>query len=212
MRLDAILRRQRSAVGDSLQLFGAGLALAMGITASVELDDRRAEPDRRLDLLGRRLDEQADADACVQQARDDRLQAVVMPVRVEAALGGPLLALFGDDAGRVRTMAEGYLEHLVGRRHFEVQRQLDRLHQPGDIVVGDVPPVLAEVRGDAIRARGGGDPRRLHRVRVRAAARVADRRDVIDVHAETKSHAARPLLPGLTGGSAASSGGSWSAG
>ena len=44
------LTRERGGVGDAAQLGGARLALDMGVAAGVELDDRRAEPDRGLDL------------------------------------------------------------------------------------------------------------------------------------------------------------------
>ena len=48
--LDAVLDGERGAIGDALQLRGALLAVDMGVAAGVELDDRRAEPDRRVDL------------------------------------------------------------------------------------------------------------------------------------------------------------------
>ena len=47
MRLDAVLGGQRGGVGNALQFGGAFLALDMGVAAGVELDHRRAEPDRR---------------------------------------------------------------------------------------------------------------------------------------------------------------------
>ena len=81
----------------------------------------------------------------------------MLPGRVEAALGRPFLALFGDDAGGVRAVRERDPEHLLGRRHLEVQRQVDLGHQPVDVLVGDVAAILAEVGGDPVGAgRGGG--------------------------------------------------------
>ena len=50
MGLDAVLDGERGGVGDAAQLLGARLALGMGVAAGVELDDRRAEPHRGLDL------------------------------------------------------------------------------------------------------------------------------------------------------------------
>ena len=79
---------------------------------------------------------------------------------VEPAFGRALLALLGNDAGGVRPVRERDLEHLLGRRHLQVQRQVDLGHQPVDVVVGDVPPVLAQVRGDAVGAGLGGDDAR----------------------------------------------------
>ena len=77
---------------------------------------------------------------------------IVLAGGVEPALGGALLALFGDDAGGVRRWRSAIAEHLLGRRHFEVQRQVDLGHQPVDVVVGDVAPVLAQMGGDAVGA------------------------------------------------------------
>ena len=56
------------------------------------------------------------------EALDERQQVIVLAGGVEAALGGALLALLGDDAGGVGAVAERDLEHLLGRRHLEVER------------------------------------------------------------------------------------------
>ena len=202
-----------------LQLGGARLALGMGVAAGVELDDRRAEQHRRLDLARVRLDEQRDADAGVGEARDERLQVIVLAEGVEPALGGHLLAPLGDDAGGVRAMLQRERDHLLGRRHLHVERQRDRADQMGDVLVDDVPPVLAQMRGDAVGARLLRDQGGADRVRIGAAARVPDRRDMVDVDAEAEparscrsAHAATLRLPGFSAGMAASSGGSASAG
>ena len=82
---------------------------------------------------------------------------IVLPGGVEAAFGRPLLAPLGDDAGGVRAVAQRDFEHLLGRRHFEVQRQIDLGHEAVDIVVGDVAPVFAQMRGDPVGAGLGRD-------------------------------------------------------
>ena len=99
------LTRERGGVGDPAQLGGARLALEMGVAAGVELDDRRAEADRGLDLGRVGLDEQADADVRGAEPVDIISEMVVLAGGVEAAFGGPLLALLGDDAGGVRAVA-----------------------------------------------------------------------------------------------------------
>ena len=53
VRLDAVLDRERGAVGDALAARGALLALDVGVAAGVELDHRRAEAEGRLDLASR---------------------------------------------------------------------------------------------------------------------------------------------------------------
>ncbi len=75
------------------------------------------------------------------------------------------------------------------------------------------------MRGDPVRAGLGGEQRRTHRIGITRAARVPDRRDMVDIDPEAKptiigatqvtGHAAR--LPGLIAGIAASSAGSASA-
>ena len=113
-------------------------------------------------------------------------EVIVLAGGVEPALGGALLALLGDDAGGVRAMGERDREHLLGRRHFEVQRQVDLGHQPVDVAVGDVAAVLAQMGGDAVGAGLGGDDRRAHRIGMIAAARVPDGRDMVDIDAEAE--------------------------
>src|SRR3546814_2987355 len=77
-------------------------------------------------------------------------------------------------------------------------------------LVADVAPVLAQVRGDAVAANRRDDLCRAHRVGMVAAARVADRRDMVDVDAEPQPRAggeggghAAARLPGFTAGLAA---------
>ena len=159
------LTASAAAVGDALQLGRALFALGMGVAAGVEFDDRRAEADGGGDLGLGRLDEQADADVRRAKLVDIISEVIVLPRGVEPALGGALLALLGDDAGGVRLMAKRDGEHLLGRRHFEVQRQVDLGHQPVDVVVGDVAAVFAQVRGDAVGAGLGRHDRGADRDR-----------------------------------------------
>ena len=113
-------------------------------------------------------------------------------------------------------MGEGDAEHLLGRRHFEVQRNLQPGHQRVDVGIGDVPAILAQMGGDAVgaglrRGEGGAD-----RIGMRAAARVPDGRDMVDIDAETQGSGHAPStrlgtgalrLPGFSAGKAASSSG-----
>ena len=213
MDLDAVLGGERGGVGEAAQLRALRLSGHLGIAAGVQLDDRRAERQRRLDLLRIGLDEERDADLGVAQLGDHRREMRALAGRVEPAFGRPLLALFGDDAGSVGAMPQGDREHLIGRRHFEVKRDGELGGQPGDVVVGDVAAILAQMRGDAIGARLCRDQAGADRIGIAGAARVPDRRDVIDVDAKAQrgSHAAF-RLPGFSAGKAASSGGSESAG
>jgi len=109
-------------------------------------------------------------------------------------------------------VAERDRQHLLGCRHFQVQRQRDLGHQPVDIRVRNVAAILAQMRGDAVRARMRRLNRRADRIGVRPAARVPDGRDMVDIdpEAERMGHGLA-RLPGLIAGIAASSGGTSSA-
>ncbi len=105
---------------------------------------------------------------------------------VEAALGRDLGALFRNEAGGVRAVAQRDRQHLVGRRHLEIERAVDLARQAGDVVVRDVAPVLAQMGGDAVGACRGGEAGGPHRIGMAAAARVPDGGDVVDIDAEAE--------------------------
>jgi len=48
-----------------------------------------------------------------------------------------------------------------------------------------MPAILAQMRGDAVSSRLDGNLRRAQRIGPRSTPRVAQRRDMIDVHSET---------------------------
>ena len=119
------------AVGGSLhdarQLGVALGALDLAVAAGVQLDHRRAQRHRHVELARVGLDEQRDADAGIAEPRHHGLEVIVLADRVEPALGRPLLALLGHDAGRVGFVPERDRHHLLGRRHLEVERDLNRV-------------------------------------------------------------------------------------
>jgi hypothetical protein len=61
---------------------------------------------------------------------------------VEPALRRALLALLGDQAGRVRMQPGGDLDHLGGCRHLEVERHEELALEALHVLVPDMPPVL----------------------------------------------------------------------
>src|SRR5262249_6581969 len=105
---------------------------------------------------------------------------------IEAAFGRALFAALGNETGRVRAGVDGDAHHLLGCRHFEIERLCDLRLEACDIVVADVPAILAQMRGDAVGAGFGRNLRRMHGIRVSSAARVADGGDVVYVDAETE--------------------------
>ena len=153
--------------------------------AGVQLDHRRAQATAAASsasIEGSMNSETRIAGAV--ELGDKGLEMVVAADHVEAALGGALGALFRHQAAGVRTDAQRDVEHLLGRRHLEIQRLRDRRLQPAHVVVANVAAILAQMRGDAVGPRFDRDQRRAHRIGNRAAARVAHRRDVIDVDAQ----------------------------
>ena len=209
----ALLARQRVAPG-----------------AGVQLDHRRAQGGGGVERLDRGFDEQRHPDPGAAELGDKRLEMVEAADHVEAALGGALGAVLRHQATGVRTDAERHVQHRLGRRHLEIQRLRDRRLEPAHVVVVDVAAILAQMRGDAVGPGFDRQQRRPNRIGNRAAARVAHRRDVIDIHTQPQlGHGRTPCrrlarrgagsvqpasarLPGLTAGVAASSGGSASAG
>jgi hypothetical protein len=107
--------------------------------------------------------------------------------RIETALGRSLRAFFRNEAGCVRPRLERDVDHLAGRRHFEIERLVDLSLETRDIVIADMPAILAQVGGDAVAARGDRELCSTRRVGVTTAACVADRGDVIDVNAEAET-------------------------
>ena len=136
---------------------------------------------------------------------------------VQPAFGGPLLAIFRHDAGGMRFVAQGDRQHLVGRRHFQIERDRERVHQHGQVIIADMATVFPKMSGYAIGTCCCRNQRRAHRFGVIAAAGVADGCDMVDIDAkpervdDTHPAGVSARLPGLMAGMAASSGGSSSA-
>ena len=94
----------------------------VGVVAGMELDRRRAGFGAGTQLRVVGVDEEAHADARRRESTDRRVHAGHLPRDVEPALGGQLLAPLRHEAGGVGTDAYGELDHRVGHRHLEVQR------------------------------------------------------------------------------------------
>ena len=190
MDFEARRARQRGAGDDALP-FGFRLrrvAIDHGIApgAGVNFDHRRAQLGRHFDLPRVGGDEQRHPDAGIVQSRDERRQRVVLADHVEAALGGEFLAPLGHQAHRMRLGRKRDPQHLLGRRHLEIQRLGDFRLEPRHVVVADVAAILAQMRGDAVGAGLDRGKRRAHRIGIAAAPRVAQGGDVIDIDSETQ--------------------------
>ena len=166
MNLEPGLPRQHGAFADAQPLgfrrfhplFGERVAPGAG----VDFDHRRAHGCGGLDLPRLGGDEQRHADAGLAQLRDPRHQRGALARDVEPALGGALLAPLRHQAGGMRPGLDRDAHHLVGRRHFEIERLGDLRLKARHVVVADVAAILAQMRGDAVgagldRDLGGAD-------------------------------------------------------
>ena len=164
------------------------------VRPGVDLADRGADARRRLDLADVRVDEHAHARCPPRPAAPPRRQgappAATMSsppsVVISCRPSGTSMAISGLSRA-------GDADHLVGRRHLEVQLDVDELAQAAHVLVLDVAAVLAQVHGDAVGAaqvRLDGGP---HGIGLVGAARLPQRRHVVDVDAEL-DHGVRSLF------------------
>ena len=129
-------------------------------------------------------DEQRDLNAGVAEFRDKGREQVGLCVDVEAAFGGAFGALLRNEAGGMRLGPERNREHLRRRRHLHIEGHGQIRGEPRDVVVGDMTPVLAQMRGDVVGAGLDRDHCRAQRIGMAPSPRVPQRGDVIDVDAE----------------------------
>ena len=96
----------------------------------------------------------------------------------------------GPDAARNR-------DHLGRGRHLDVEPRGNHLAQQLDVTVLDVPPIAAQVDGDALGARQLRDDRRRHGLGLAGLAGLANGRDMVDVDAQSHSNPLVVLSPGV---------------
>jgi len=156
-------------------------------------DERRKELSRHVHKLaeeGRnglrqvRRDEQRHADTRGGQPFHGRGDAIEIAGDFQSTLRGDLLALLGHQAAVLRAHADGDVEHFGGHAHLEVHARLQQRSQGVHVAILDVPTVFAQVQGDVVGAGLLSQQRRVHRVRVRSAARLTHGGHVIDVDAQ----------------------------
>src|SRR2546423_6774570 len=166
----------------------------MGVGARMQLDGRRAEVARGADgaLVG--VDEEARTYSGGIEARNTGCGTSHVVRQIKAALGGDLLAFLGHERRLMRFELHGEAQHLLGARHLEVQHRAHFACETPDVVVLDVAAIFAKMRGDSIRSGVLADARGRYRIRFVAAARLPERRDVIDVDVKAlAAHVCHPL-------------------
>src|SRR3546814_9978459 len=81
----------------------------------------------------------------------------------------------------MRPMPNRDFQHLLRRSHLQIKGNGKGRHQRRNIVVANMPPILAKVRCDAVRPGRCGCQGRLYRVGMIAPARVANSRHMVDI-------------------------------
>ena len=83
----------------------------------------------------------------------------------------------------MRLRIAGNRQHLFRYCHLQIHAGIQRLAQDTHVAIGDVATVFTQMDGNAVRPSLLGDKRRLNRIRIRRAARVAQGGNVVDVDA-----------------------------
>src|SRR6185312_3133201 len=111
-----------------------------------------AEGLRRIELQLIRFNEHGHTNAGGAELTDKRSKTIVLARRVDTAFRRALLALFGNDARRVRFGPERNREHFVSRRHLEIERYVDCVDETLNVGVGNVASVFTQMGCNAVRS------------------------------------------------------------
>ena len=166
----------------------------------MEFDDRRAERRGRFDLRAApaAMNSETRMPASPELARSTARSVSRCP----AASSPPSVVRSSRRSGTMQAacglMPERDVEHLAGRRHLEIERLVDVGLQPRNVVVADMAAVLAQMGGDAVGAGGDRELGRAHGSGWRAAARVPQGGDVIDIDAEAQHRGSHDVMPEFT--------------
>jgi len=150
----------------------------------VQLADGRPRRPGRLHLSLLRVDEHAHRNAAIGEPSHDVGDPRLPGRDIESPFRRHLLPSLRHEHGGVGHHASRELDHLVGRRHLQIETTAHRLAQAAHVVVLDVPPIFAKMHRDSVGAAELRLDRGRDRVRLQGAPRLPDRRHVIDVDAE----------------------------
>ena len=170
----------------------------VGIRAGVQFDGVGPEHFRRGDGGWRWIDKETGANAGRPQPPDASDERGGIAAEIESALRRDLFAPFRHERHLIRAHALGNREHLCRAGHLQVEWRAEPQAQRVHVRVVHMPPVLAEMRGNAVGAgglarQGGRDGIGLGR-----APRLPKRGDVIDVDIEAnRSHGAARCADGI---------------
>jgi hypothetical protein len=193
-RVNYVLKRTGSVVRDTWTVPAAGgtpqrvelpaIVGLIGILSRVKLDGVRSKPGGALHCLLSRIDEKTGANARFLECRDRILDSRAFAEQIETALGSNLFALLRDEGHLLRSNAESGGDHRLGTCRFEIEVGGYRSCESLDVGVLNVSSIFAQVRSDSVCSRKLAHCGGLDRRRLKAAPRLSQSRDMIDVHVE----------------------------
>ena len=153
----------------------------------MQFHDVGADRGRSLDRACVGLDEQRHADAGGLEIAHDARELGAAADDVETALGRALLAPLRHEAARRWERGASAMSSISSVAAISrLSGQVSSAFRRADVAVGDVPAILAQVRGDAVGAGLQRKVRGAQRIGMASAARVTDGGHVIDVHAQAQ--------------------------
>jgi hypothetical protein len=160
----------------------------MRIAAGMELDGRGAEVVRPRDGIANRVNEEARPNAKGAKLTDGRAEPVWVAGYVEPTFGRDFLAPFGNERDLEGSESSRDGDHFPRAGHFEVENGPNCCRQAFHVVILNVTTVLAKMCGNAVSAGVLAFSRGQDGVGLHGAARLAKRRDVVDVNVKSLVH------------------------
>ena len=161
-------------------------ALVEGVGVGTGMKFANACPDAcsRFDLRQLGIDEYAGHDPRLGKLRDHLAQARFLRSDVQAPFRGDLVPPLRYEHRHFRLQFARDRDHLIGRRHLEIELDVGELTQAPHVLVLDMPAVFAQMDRDAVRTAQMGFDCGPHWIRLVGAARLAQCGDMVDVDAE----------------------------
>ena len=129
----------------------AGGVKSMRVGAGVDFADTNANARRRLDLREFGVDERAHHDAGIAETLYNAPEPRFLRRHVETAFGSDFVSALRNQHCHLRAQGAGDVHHLGRCRHLEVELHLGQVAQFAHVLIVDVPTILAQMDGNAIR-------------------------------------------------------------
>ena len=118
----------------------------------------------------------------VAQDFDGASNSCGLPDDIQTAFCCHFLPTLGYERYLIRANGDRDRHHILGASDLQIEIRANRRAENSDVRVLDVATVLAQVGGDAIDAHLLAEERRLDRIGLKAAPRLPECRDMVNVH------------------------------